>query len=277
MAEKLADMHTHTFYSDGTMSPTEILQAALNKGVALLAITDHNILEGTRELKKLCKGLNISYVSGVELDSLDNGINVHILGYGINLESEEFCAFVDRNHLLLDQVNSMLIDKMQDDYDSISYSDYLEYSYDCTTGGWKAIHYLLDRGITNSLRDGFVFYPQYSCTYDKVDFLSVREVCEYIHRAGGKAVLAHPGVTVKQNELQIFEKEVHRLTGYGLDGIECYYPTHTEEVTKICLNICHEQDLLITCGSDCHGKFGTAEVGGTNTPIQQLKIHGLYK
>lgn len=275
MTEKLADMHTHTYYSDGTMSPKEILDAAILKGVTVLSITDHDTLEGTRELKELCRKTEIHYIPGVELDSLDRGNNVHILAYGMDLENEEFCAFVDRNHRLLDHVNSMLIEKMQEDYDNISYPDYLNYSYDRTGGGWKALHYLMDRGLTNSLREGFAFYPQYECTYKKVDFLSVREVCEYIHKAGGKAILAHPGVTVKEKEPSIFEAEVRRLVSYGADGIECYYATHTEDITEICLRICREQDLLITCGSDCHGKFGFAEVGETKTPIGKLNLDGL--
>lgn len=275
MTEKIADLHTHTYHSDGTMSPEDILLAALQKGVGVLAITDHDTLAGTRELRDLCRGYDIHYVSGVELDSLDNGTNIHILGYGIDLEDAEFCDFVERNRLLLDRVNSMLIEKMQQDYSNITYSDYMEYTYDRTKGGWKALHYLMDRGITGSLRDGFPFYPRYDCTYQKVDFLSVREVCEYIHKAGGKAVLAHPGVTVKEKELLIFEKEVHRLVSLGPDGIECYYPTHTKEITEICLRICRERNLLITCGSDCHGGFGTAEVGETNTPLRLLNLKEL--
>lgn len=275
MTEKIADMHTHTYYSDGTMSPEELLNAALENGVGLLAITDHDTLEGTLKLQELCRNHDIIYIPGIELDSLDHGANIHVIGYGMDMKNQEFCSFVDRNRILLDKVNSMLIDKMQHEYDNISVSDYTNFTYDRSKGGWKALHYLMSKGLIHSLREGFAFYPQYGCTYDRVDFLPVEEVCTYIHKAGGKVILAHPGVSVKEHDIAIFEKEVRRLVRLGPDGIECYYPTHSEEITQICLKICAEQNLLITCGSDCHGKFGFSEVGETKTPICNLNLKGL--
>lgn len=275
MKEKIADLHTHSYYSDGTMSPKEILTVALEKGVGILAITDHDTLEGSLELQELCTGYDILYIPGVELDSIDYEANIHILGYGMDLQNEEFRNFVEQNRILLDTVNSLLIKKMQVDYDCISVSDYKKYTYDRSKGGWKALHYLMEKELIHTLREGFAFYPRYGCTYDCVNFLSVEAVCQYIHKAGGKAILAHPGVTVKEEDLNKFEQEVRRLISYGADGIECYYATHTEEITRICLNICEEHDLLITCGSDCHGNFGNAKVGETNTPIHKLKLTGI--
>ncbi|MDD3172245.1 MAG: PHP domain-containing protein [Herbinix sp.] len=275
MTDKIADLHIHSYYSDGTMSPKEILEAALPRGVGLLTITDHDTLDGTLELQELCLGKEVHYITGIELSSLDNVNNTHILGYGINLQDKEFCSFVKRNRILLDTVNSMLIEKMQADYDCISVSDYNAYTYDRTKGGWKALHYLVEKGLTTSLREGFALYPRYGCTYDCVDFPSVQTVCQNIHKAGGKAVLAHPGVTVKEADITVFENEVLRLISYGIDGIECYYPTHTEEITKICLQVCKNHNLLITTGSDCHGEFGTAEVGEMNIPISMLNLAGL--
>jgi predicted metal-dependent phosphoesterase TrpH len=108
-----------------------------------------------------------------------------------------------------------------------------------------------------------------------VDFPSIETVCENIHKAGGKAVLAHPGVTIKETDIDLFEKELRRLILSGPDGIECYYPTHTLEITQLCLKICRERDLLITSGSDCHGSFGTAEVGQMSTPIKLLQLGSL--
>ena len=275
MTGTIADLHIHTYYSDGTMSPEEILNTALLKGVAVLAVTDHDVLEGTLELQQLCQNHDIKYISGVELDSLDHGNNVHILGYGMDLKNKEFLDFVHQNRTKLDTVNSMLIEKMQEDYVNISVTDYMNYTYDRAKGGWKALHYLMEKGLTDSLREGFAFYPKYNCTYQCVNFLSVEEVCRYIHNAGGKAVLAHPGVSIKEEDIHIFKKELLRFISYGLDGIECYYPTHKNDITAICLQICKEQDLLITCGSDCHGTFGFAEVGQTNTPISKLNLKGI--
>ena len=69
MGEKFADLHIHSYYSDGTMSPKEILEMAKNNNVALMAITDHDVLEGSRELLKICEGTGIKCIAGVELDA----------------------------------------------------------------------------------------------------------------------------------------------------------------------------------------------------------------
>ncbi len=275
MREMLADMHIHSYYSDGTMSPEELLEAAKENGVGILSLTDHDNLEGTIKLKELCKEGDILYIPGVELDSLDHHRNTHILAYNINLQDTEFEQFVTRNRILLDTVNSMLIEKLQYEYEEISYSDYMKYSYNRRKGGWKALHYLKEKGLIKNLREGFAYYPRYGCTYDCVDFPSVEAVCDQIHKAGGKAILAHPGVTVKETDMDVFQKEILRLCKYNIDGIECYYPTHSKEVTKICLQISQDQKLLITTGSDCHGSFGNASVGETKIPITMLNLKGL--
>lgn len=275
MKETTADLHIHSYYSDGTMSPEEIYKTALENQVGVLAITDHDILEGSIQLKELCKDSDIRYISGVELDALDRGVNVHILGYGVDLNKKDFVSFVKQNRIYLDTVNSKLIERMEKDYNNISIADYNDYHYDRTKGGWKALHYLQEKGLTNSLREGFAFYPKYQCGYECVDFPSVETVCEYIHKAGGKAVLAHPGVTIRETDLDLFEKGLLRLILSGPDGIECYYPTHTPAITQLCLKICRERDLLITSGSDCHGSFGTADIGEMNIPVELLQLGSL--
>jgi predicted metal-dependent phosphoesterase TrpH len=275
MFEKIADLHIHSFYSDGTMSPEDILTAALANGVGLLAITDHDVLDGSIKLQKLCDKYDIQYLSSVELDSLDNGTNIHILGYGVNLSDEEFCCFVERNRILLETVSIKLIEKMQKDYDSITLSDYLEFSYDKKKGGWKALNYFMEKGLTKCLKEGLTFYSKYGCSYDCVEFPSVSLVAQSIHNAGGKAILAHPGEIIDEMDITAFQKEVLRLIDLGLDGIECYYPSHTNDITKVCLEICRDRNLLITAGSDCHGEFGHTRVGEMSIPIEQLNLENI--
>lgn len=272
MLHKTADLHIHSYYSDGTMSPEEILAAALAKDVGLMAITDHNMLDGSLRLQKLCSKYDIRYLPAVELDSLDRGIDIHILGYGMDLSDKEFCRFVHRDRTLLDDVSVKLIEKMQADFDSITLPDYSKYSYDREKGGWKALHYFCEKGLTKSLKEGLKFYPDYKCFYDCVEFPSVSMVAQYIHNAGGKAVLAHPGEVIKNKDVASFRDEVLRLISFGLDGIECYYPSHASDITNVCLEICRDRNLLITAGSDCHGKFGGSEIGKMNIPIEQLNL-----
>lgn len=275
MKEKTADLHIHSYYSDGTMSPEEILAGAIKKGVGLISLTDHDILEGTAELQELCLQEDIHYLPGVELDTLEKGINYHVLAYGINLKDVAFSSFVKGNRKRLDTVNSKLIEKMEKDVPTVSMSDYEAYRYDRRKGGWKALHYLMEKGFTVTLREGLAYYAKYECDYDCVDFPSIQTVCEQIHKAGGKAVLAHPGVSITEKDPVSFKNKLEELVDYGLDGIECYYMTHTEEITKLCLTLCEERDLIVTAGSDCHGSFGKADIGDVNIPIRQLRLKDL--
>ena len=273
--KEIGDLHIHSYFSDGTMSPEEIAGEAERKGVRLLAIADHNMLDGARELADLCKNRKIRNITAVELDSLDGETDVHLLGYGVDLYDPEFCAFVRNNRRLLDQISVNLIRKMQKDYPCVSSDDYEAYRYDRRGGGWKALHYLRDRGLSQSLTGGLPFYGRYGCSYDTVAFPAVRKAAEQIHRAGGRAVLAHPGVVFDPSDISGFEKSVRRMLGMGLDGIECYYPKHPPQVTGLLLKICREGDRMITAGSDCHGRFGSSGIGQTNTPVGCLRLAGL--
>jgi predicted metal-dependent phosphoesterase TrpH len=277
MSEKTADLHIHSYYSDGTMSPKEILEAAIQNHVGLLAITDHDVLDGSLELKELCRDRDIIYIPGVELDSLEQGVNFHILCYGADMRDENFRAFVGNNRRLLNMVNEKLVEIMQSAGEPVSMEDYNAFRYDRKKGGWKALHYLVEKRLTRSLREGFAYYDKYKCYHDCVDFPSIREVCGHIHKAGGKAVLAHPGVSVKETDMELFRDRLLKLLAYGLDGIECYYATHTEEITKLCLDICWEKKLLVTAGSDCHGDFGSAGIGDINIPISKLWLGDLLR
>ena len=277
MENKIVDLHIHSYYSDGTMSPEEILNIARRKNIGLLAITDHDILKGSVELLRQNIYSDIKCISGVELDAIDLGINFHVLGYGVDLSNEGFNRFVRKNKKLLENVNIKLIEKIQKDYSNITKDDYENFEYDIRNGGWKALHYFIDKGLTESLFDGFKLYAKYEHSYNCVDFPTVEIVCKQIHNAGGKAILAHPGKVIKKNIIAEFSKELKKVIDMGIDGIECYYPSHSKEVTDKCLELCKSTNLLITCGSDCHGRFENTEIGELPITIDKLEIGDLYK
>ena len=272
------DLHLHSYYSDGTMSAEEIVRRAVANKVGVLAITDHNIMTAARELREIAPSSGICYIPGVELDSIDRGVDIHILGYGIDLENLQFNSFVKKNREILDQISIRLISDMEGDYEGvISLEDFHSFSYDREKGGWKALHYFKEKGLTSSLREGFSIYNRYGITNDSGEYPSVEEVIRQIHRAGGRAVLAHPGVSIRENNMDRFWQRLLQLVDLGFDGIECYYPTHTEEVTQLCLVLCRERGLLITTGSDCHGTFGYSEIGELKITVDQLELQDLQK
>lgn len=91
-----------------------------------------------------------------------------------------------------------------------------------------------------------------------------------IHLAGGKAILAHPGRVFKSLTANKLEETLNELFILGIDGVECYYPTHTEEQLNICLMACKENNKIITSGSECHGDFEESEIGEVNTSTKLL-------
>ena len=272
MTNKIADLHIHSYYSDGTMSPEEILDIAVKKNIGLLSITDHDILEGSMELLGLNKYSNIKCISGVELDAVNSGINFHILGYGVDLTNENFGSFVRKNRELLENVNIKLIGKIQKDYPKITLVDYENFEYEKNKGGWKALHYFIEKGLTKNLLEGLMLYTKYENSYTCIKFPTIEKVCREIHNAGGKAIFAHPGKIIKNNIITEFTEELNKVISMGVDGIECYYPSHSREVTAACLEVCRKNNLLITCGSDCHGKFLDTKIGELPITIDEIDI-----
>lgn len=270
------DLHIHSYYSDGTMSPKEIAADAKRRGVGIAAVCDHNMLEGSREFGVLCKDMGLGFIPGVEIDSLDGGVVLHhILGLGVDLYYPPFVSFIKRNRVMLDDISVKLIGKMSAALPDISFSDYESFSYDRRLGGWKCLHYLVYKGLAESLQGGLEYYKEYGCPFSVVDFPSIQEVCAQVRSAGGLAVLAHPGETIKRFDKEAFESELERLISLELDGVECYYPTHSEEVTQLCLKLCRKKDLIVTSGSDCHGSFGHTHIGEMGVTADMLNLKGL--
>ena len=165
---------------------------------------------------------------------------------------------------------------MQIDYPSFSLNDYMKYEYDNRLGGWKALHYLMSKGLTSSLKEGVQFYWKYGMTYDKSGYSTISAITYRIHAAGGYSVLAHPGELIDASDIKQFKNEVRRIISFGIDGIECYYPSHSEAVTQACIDLCNEYGLMITAGSDCHGVFGKTRVGEMNVCTEKLAMKDLF-
>ena len=90
--------------------------------------------------------------------------------------------------------------------------------------------------------------------------------------------MAHPGKVIKYKTLDEFESMLRKtVLENSIDGIECYYPSHTKEITEICLRVCKDYDLMITCGCDCHGTFQKTNIGEMKKTLKDLKIEKLLK
>ena len=276
----LVDLHIHTYYSDGTMSPKEVVEDAKRKNLGIIAITDHDVLDSYEELKVEAEKAGIIAIRGVEIDSIFEGHLVHLLAYKFE-DNEKLFKLINHAKEQLLETSIKLIRRMENDYEGISLEDYNSYEYERRKGGWKGIHYLHDRKITEGLFDGVKFYGKYDCGHEKFAFPSVGEVCNTVHDANGYVVLAHPcNYYSNKNKEEILEK-LEILKSLGIDGVECYYPANSDLMTNTCLEFCKDNNLIITAGSDGHGDFGAVSkgieyyIGAINKDSEILNINKL--
>lgn len=256
----LTDLHMHSYYSDGTMSPREIVEDAKKRNVQLIAITDHNVLDSYNELKEAAEEFGIKVIRGVEIDARFEDIVVHILAYNFE-DNENLFNLVHKAKNELLETSIELIKRMENDYENISSEDYEAYDYDKRKGGWKGIHYLFDRGITSELFEGVKYYGQYKCGHEYFDYPTVEEVVKAVHEANGYVVLAHPCNYYKNNTKEEVLEKLEKFKSIGIDGVECYYPANSEMMTETCVEFCKNNDMIITVGSDSHGEFGAVSKG----------------
>ena len=256
----LTDLHMHSYYSDGTMSPREIVEDAKKRNVQLIAITDHNVLDSYTELKEAAEEFGIKVIRGVEIDARFEDIVVHILAYNFE-DNENLFNLVHKAKNELLETSIELIKRMENDYENISSEDYEAYDYDKRKGGWKGIHYLFDRGITSELFEGVKYYGKYKCGHEYFDYPTVEEVVKAVHEANGYVVLAHPCNYYKNNTKEEVLEKLEKFKSIGIDGVECYYPANSEMMTETCVEFCKNNDMIITVGSDSHGDFGAVRKG----------------
>lgn len=248
----MIDLHVHTHMSDGEYAPSEIINLAKKEGVRVVSITDHDTLEGIQEAKTEGEKQGIEIVPGVELSSLDNGKEVHVLGYYIdpnNKDIKELCSYNvrkrnERNNKYIELLNSMNVDISIEDVKKTTPSNVI-----------SKLHFaqcLLQKKYTTYFREAFKKYFTKKNFKDvRPDYPSVSETIKHIKNAGGIAVLAHPQILNLRYE--VLEEKIREWKNAGLDGIECYYTGHTNIQVKKYNELANKYDLIVTAGTDYHG------------------------
>ena len=264
------DLHIHSTYSDGTFTPEEIVRRAVEAGVGAISVTDHDAIEGTLRAEPLARAAGLLYVRGVEIDTLWEGRDVHMLAYGADFEDERLLSIIREARERMDAMSDRLLARMLPDFPMLDAGEYAAFRRDPSLGGWKMLNYLLKKGVTRAMTDGMRFYARYGVTYASAGFRPAGEVAAAIRAAGGRAVLAHPGLTLSGEGN--FPRALERLADEGVDGVECYYPAHTRDVEQICLSLCARRKLLPTAGSDCHGDFQDTQIGQTRTAMGKVPL-----
>jgi len=266
---KYADLHLHTSYSDGTYTVEELLAKAKKAGLSCISVVDHDTTQAVPLAREKGKHLGIEVLSGVELTCAYAGREVHILGYLINERDSALIKKLrqirqvrkKRIYQMLEKLKKMQIEVLPEEVFSLAHSQ--------SVGRLHLARVLAKKGYASSITDAFSRFigddcPAYVCGFK----LSIPEAIAIIQKTGGIPVLAHP-YTLGNDEL------IFKFIDFGIKGLEVFYPEHTKEKVSTYKNIALKYNLLVTGGSDCHGKAKPAVlIGKVKIPytlVQKLK------
>jgi len=257
------DLHLHTYHSDGTQSPTQVVRWAHDHGLTTIAITDHDGIDGVEEAISAAKEYGIKVIPGIEISAqTDEHIGLHILGYDIDLKNQQLRKACDimkkkrkiRNELLMKALNHQGYRLTWEDLNLKPGQDYLGKPHFALA--------MVDKGYVKTPKEAFAgngAFASKEIRRIKKEKVSASEAINIIKGAGGMAVLAHPakishigepGTPEFYDKLDNILAELKRL---GLGGLECVYPEHTDDQTIQFTIMAHRHGLKVTGGSDYHG------------------------
>lgn len=268
---KAVDLHVHSNKSDGTFTPSQLVDYAIQKGLSAFALTDHDTVDGLEEAisyaEKLRKEnpLVPEVIPGIELSTEYQGKDIHIVGLYIDYTSKEFTKKLDEFVASRDNRNRKMCTLLAQHGIDITYEKLWKEFPDCVITRAHYARYLLNHGYTQSMSEAFDKYIGDRCDcYVPREKITPQDAISLILQAGGIPILAHP-ILYRMSDARL-EELVALLTKCGLMGIEAVYTTNTPAEERLTRKLAEKYQLLLSGGSDFHG---------SNKPKTDLAIgHG---
>jgi 3',5'-nucleoside bisphosphate phosphatase len=263
---RFADLHIHTAYSDGTYNPEELIRETVKSGLSAISVVDHDSVDGIEPVIKAAYGRGIEIIPGIELTAEYGKSEVHILGYLIDHQNEDF----KKKMVLLKQNRIERVYKILDKLNDLGLKLDPQRVFDISAGGTVGrLHIaraMVKEGLVGSTGEAFNRFIGDRCSAYVLGFRYFpAEAIKLIKSVGGIPVLAHP-YTLQSNDL------VLELIKSGIMGLEVYYPEHTKAMVELYGNYCRKYNLLFTGGSDCHGSAkADARIGSIRLPYELVE------
>ena len=271
------DLHIHSTFSDGTMSPEELVALACKKGLKAISLTDHDTLAGFELAAKAATGLAIEILPGLEISVIHAGLSMHVLGYCMETTDPPLNEALCRLQAGRDARNAAILERLSERGIDVSQVDLKQVSHSGQTGRPHIARVMMEKGAVWSMQEAFEKYlGRGASAYVGRTVLSAEEAIGLIRGAGGIAVLAHP-MQIDQT-LETLPALLQELAPLGLEGLEVYYPTHSAKARRKLMEMAKKFGLLLTGGSDFHGDIrpGTTLAGGKNVYVP-VEILGIMK
>jgi predicted metal-dependent phosphoesterase TrpH len=263
---RIVDLHLHSHFSDGTYSPEELAAHAGRCGLAAIALTDHDSVEGCPATARACAAAGIEFIAGTELTAEQDGNELHLLGYFVDTCNSTLLTQIARFQLVRqDRIREMVarLNKLK-----VPLAAEAVFTLaNCRSPGRPHVaRALVQAGLCRSLDEAFErFLKRNRPAWVPKFKMSADEAIDLIHEAQGVAVLAHPG-------LNRTDHVIPSLVEAGVDGIECFHTKHSTATSEHYLALAERFHLLVTGGSDCHGlSKGKPLIGTVRVPYQHVE------
>lgn len=250
---RIVDLHTHSTASDGQYAPEEVVRQAKERGLEVLALTDHDTLDGVEEAVRAGERLGLKVLRGIEIGAAEYE-NLHILGYNVSSEAPKLTELCRKFKAGRDARSFRILNYLHENGFELTLEEVEALAGGSIIGRPHFAQAMVRRGYVSSNREAFDRW------LDTEEFQEInnrfkvdaRTCVEAVKAAGGKVSLAHPYQMKLEDEA--LTALVGELAGYGLDAIECYYPRHTAAQQTLYLRLAEKYGLHITGGSDFHGE-----------------------
>jgi predicted metal-dependent phosphoesterase TrpH len=263
---KIADLHLHTNFSDGTFTPEELVLHAQMAGLACIAVTDHDSVEACARVSTAAAAVNMEFVPGAELTAEYDDTELHVLGYFLDEHNQKLLAEIakfqvvrqSRIHEMVARINELGTPLKAESVFALA---------NCKSPGRPHVaRAMVKEGYVRTLDEAFErFLKKGRPAWVPKSKVSALEAIELIHQAGGLAIMAHPGLNRTDNIIPA-------LVEAGLDGIECFHTKHSTAMSERYLEIADKYHLLVTGGSDCHGySKGKPLIGTVRLPYEHVE------
>ena len=251
-----ADLHSHTYYSDGELSPSELVRQARIAGLSLLAITDHDCVDGLAEGMVAGRKWGVEVISGVELSVSVGKDRVHLLGYFFDPENVALKKHLASYKAARRERGRQIVERLNNLGKTLSI-DFENYT---SLARPHIAEAMVKAGLVHTRDEAFMRYIGYNKpAYIATPSFPASEALDLLHAAGGIGVLAHPGNNTSSDTISL-------LVYAGLDGIETVHPSHDEVLSDYYRRLTRSLGLIETGGSDYHGQHSRNGMGSWTIP-----------